>query len=220
MKAVLALALSLAAVSAQSAVIQYNSRSDFDQVASTTLVEDFEGFYPANTEIYSSITRHGITYTPVAPSSNLVVTGANTTYVNFGSNLNPFRSTALSVSGDENIMVRFSELHTALSFEGYLNGLGPGSVTVYRGNDIVGSFALPNPVGGQKIFLGFTSDLGIDGFRWTTTGGGNLNSAIDTIALGESISSNPVPEPGSLALATTALLAGFGQRLRQRRRQG
>lgn len=220
MKTVIALALSLAAAGAHSAVIQYSAKADFEQVARTTLVEDFEGFSSPNAIIYSSITRNGITYTPISPSSNLVVTGANAAYHNFGSSLNPFRGTALTVSGDENIMVRLSGLHTALSFDGYLNGLGPGSVSVYRGADIVTTFALPNPAGGAKIFMGLTSDLGFDGFRWSTAGGGSLNTAIDTIALGELLPPNPVPEPGSLPLAAAGLLAVFGGHRRRRAGRG
>lgn len=106
----------------------------------------------------------------------------------------------LTSSGDEDIQVSFSVLQTAVGFDGYLNGLGPGTVKVFSGATLLATLDLSNPSGGGKIYVGIVSTTAFDSFRWTTTGGGFANTAIDTISVSN------VPEPGTVALMMAGLL--------------
>lgn len=188
----------------------YNSKGAFDATISTSLIENFDGFSPADTNIFSSIVRGIATYTSFSgvPTPNLVVTGATTVYNNFGANLNPFTGSVLSSSGDENILVSFSTPLSAVSFDGYLNGLGVGTVKVFSDKNLLGAFDLPNPIGGGKIFVGITSDTPFNGFQWTTLGGGVINTAIDTI----SVASVPIPATAYTFGSALAGLLAFRNR--------
>ncbi|MEQ1638883.1 MAG: hypothetical protein ABL903_19665 [Methylococcales bacterium] len=174
----------------------YDSKVLFDAAAATILIENFDDFSPTDTEIYSSITRGIATYTPLSgsPAPNLFINGTNTVYNAFGANLNPFTGTVLNSSGDEDIMVSFSTPLTAAGFDGYLNGLGVGNVKVFSDGNLLGTLNLPDPVGGGKIFVGITSDTPFNSFQWTTTGGGTLSTAIDTIT----VATVPIPAAGWL----------------------
>lgn len=203
------IALGLAAESASAAVTFYSSEATFNVAASTTLIEDFTSFSPKDTGI-GPITLGIATYTPFAPTSNpnLVVTGVP--YTNFGTNLNPVTEHVLTTSGDEDILVTFSIAQSAVGFNGYLNGLGPGTVTVFNGVSLLGTLNLDDPAGGALIYVGITSSTPITAFRWTTTNGGLLNTAIDNISV------STVPEPATYATLLIGLaLFGF---VAQRRR--
>lgn len=193
-------AMSFVAESTVAAVTFYDSKAAFDAAASTTLIEDFTSFTPKDTSIFSSITRGIATYTPFAPihAPNLVVTGV--AYTNFGANLNPVTDHVLTTSGDEDILVTFAIGQSAVGFNGYLNGLGPGTLSVFNDGTLLDTLNLDNPIGGALIYVGITSSTPITAFRWTTTNGGILNTAIDNISV------SAVPEPATYAM----LLAGFG----------
>lgn len=199
-------AMSFVSESAVAAVTFYDSKAAFDAAASTTLIEDFTSFAPKDTNIFSSITRGIATYTPFAPihAPNLVVTGVP--YTNFGANLNPVTEHVLTTSGDEDILVTFATGLTAVGFNGYLNGLGPGTVSVFNGSTLLDTLNLDNPVGGALIYVGITSSTPITAFRWITTDGGILNTAIDNISV------SAVPEPATYATLLTGLgLLGFNR---------
>ena len=199
----LAACLAAAVTPASAAVTFYGTKAAFDGAASTVLIEDFDSFVPKDTNIFSSVTRGIATYTPFAPAAqpNLVVTGS--TYNNFGTNLNPFNGTVLTTSGDEDIQVSFSVAQTAVGFDGYLNGLGPGTVKVFDGATLLATLDLADPAGGGETYVGIVSTTSFDAFRWTTTAGGVLNTAIDTISVSN------VPEPGTVALMVAGLF-GIG----------
>lgn len=181
------------------AVNYYDSAAAFNAVATTTLIEDFSGITPKDTQL-PSFTAGIVTYTPFAPlaSPNLWVTG--TSYSNFGTNLSPVTEHVLTTNGDEDILVEFAIAQSALSFNGYLNGLGPTTVQVFSGSTSLDTFNLGDPPGGAVYFIGLTSDTPMTGFRWTSTLGGVRNTALDNIAV------SSVPEASSMAM----LLAGIG----------
>ncbi len=185
----------------------YDSKVLFDAAAVTTLIENFDDFSPADFNIYDPITRGIATYTSL--SGPLAITGATTVYDNFGVNLNPFTATVLASSGEvEDILVSFSTPLTAAGFDGYLNGLGAGSVKVFSDSNLLGTLNLPDPVGGGKIFVGITSDTPFNSFQWTTTDGGIRNTAIDTIT----VATVPVPAAGWLLGSALAGLLTFRNR--------
>lgn len=194
------LAFAVVSTYANGAVTFYDSKASFDLAATTVLIENFDIFSPVDTNIFTPIVSGIATYTALAPATNLVVTGASTIYSNFGANLTPFQGTVLSSSGPENIKVTFSSQLSAAGFDGYLNGLGAGTVKVFDDATLLGTLDLPNPTGGAKIYVGIVSDSHFNAIQWTTTGGGTLNSAIDTISV------STVPE-----LSTASLMAlGLG----------
>ena len=207
----LALAVSVAAVvaPASATVTFYADEAAFNAAASTVLIEDFDSFVPKDVAILTPIVRGIATYTPSASvvSPNLVVTG--TTYFNFGANLNPFNATVLTSSGEEDILVNFSLTQTAVGFDGYLNGLGPGTVRVFDGATLLDTFDLADPAGGGKTYVGIVSTTPFDGFRWTTSSGTELNTAIDSIAVSNA------PEPETVASMVAGLL-GVGAVARAR----
>lgn len=183
---------------AEASVTFFDSKSSFDLTVTSEIIETFDAFSPVDTRVSSPIIRGMATFSALAPSTNLVITGANTTYYNFGTNLSPQKGTVLSSSGPERIGVTFSSYLSAVGFEGYLNGLGPGTVKVLDGSTVIGTLNLPNPVGGGKIYVGILSDIKFNSFEWATTAGELRNTAIDTISV------STVPE------LPTALLMGIG----------
>lgn len=213
----LALAVSVAAAiaPASATVTFYDDQAAFDAAASTVLIEDFDSVVPKDVQILTPIVRGIATYSSSAPvaSPNLVVTG--TTYTNFGANLVPFNEIVLTASGEEDILVNFSLAQTAVGFDGYLNGLGPGTVRVFDGATLLDTFDLADPAGGGKTYVGIVSTTPFDGFRWTTTSGTELNTAIDSIA------ASNAPEPEMVGSMVAGLLGvGAVARARSRRVAG
>jgi hypothetical protein len=85
-------------------------------------------------------------------------------------------------------------------------------VRVFDGATLLDTFDLADPVGGGKTYVGIVSTTPFDSFRWTTTSGTELNTAIDSIAVSNA------PEPETAASMVASLLAiGAVARARSRR---
>lgn len=196
-----AVAAALGSAAAYPATTFYDSKSAFDLVASTVLIEDFESFSPKDTGFFPTLSTGFLTFTAYDPPSspNLVVTSPG--YTNFGVNVSPTTSSVLSTSGDENFEMFFALAQTAAGFEGYLNGLGPGTVTVKNGALVLGTYDLPNPAGGAITYVGVVSDTPFSSIVWDTTAGGVRNSGIDNISVAA------VPEPSTWVTLLASFLA-------------
>lgn len=179
-------------------IVFFNNEADFNLTAKTNLIETFDDLFPTDTTISSPLVRGIATYSSLY--RNLVVTGANTTYDNFGSVLNPFKGSVLTANGPENINVTFSSQLYAVGFDAYLNGLGNTTINVYQDSTLLQTLDLSNINGGGKVFVGIVSDTSFNVFQWASTGGGVKNSAIDSIRVAA------IPEPSSYAL----ILLGLG----------
>jgi hypothetical protein len=203
----LAGAFSLAvAATCHAATIFFTDATAFGLVTSTTLVEDFEAFLPKDTAL-ASFVSNGNTYTGLAGSPTPNVWVASAGYTNFGVPVTG--SAVLTANGDEDFRIDLGIPSTAVGFDTYLNGLGPASVQVFGASGLLGTFALtgdPTVVG----FLGIVSDEAITQLRWTTTGGGQINTGIDNLVQG-----SPIPEPASLMLLAAGLATGWRRMVRR-----
>lgn len=195
----------------------YFSKATFDAASNTSLLEDFSTA-PAKDVLLASLTLHGVTYTGLAgsPSANVLV--ASPGYPNFGADVGITTDYILTANGDEDIKVAFSTPYTAVGFNAFYNGLGPGTVTVFgASNTAIGVFA---PLFGQdpatgladKGYLGFTSPAPIYGFEWKTTLGGRLNTGFTNISVGTA----RVPEPAGWIMMILGV-SSAGAVLRRRR---
>ena len=193
---------------AYGAITFYNSQSSFNTAIPTTLLEDFTSATPDVN--LTSLTLHGVTYTPLAgsPVNNVVV--AKPPYNNFGAGVGDTTSYILTASGNEDFTANFSIPYHAVGFDTYLNGLGPATVQVYSGANLLGTFTYNANVD-DKEYLGFMSSDPITSFRWTGTLGGQLNTGIGNISV------SAVPEPSTYLAGITALgiLGLFGWRNRK-----
>ena len=181
---------------ASAAVITFTSEAAFDAATNATVVEDFESFSPKDTNL-AVIVSNGITYTPVGTGTNVAV--ASPGYTNFGAGVNPTTTSILTASGNEDFTGVFSSPAFAVGFDVFLNGLGPATATFFNDATLLGTVAFPT--GDDQRFAGILSDVAVTSFRWTATRGGELNTGIDNVALGDAAQ---VPEPA------TVLLLGFG----------
>lgn len=77
---------------------------------------------------------------------------------------------------------------------------------------LLATFDLADPAGGGKTYVGIVSTTPFDGFRWTTTSGTELNTAIDSISVSNA------PEPETVASMVAGLL-GVGAVARARSRR-
>lgn len=205
------LGLTLLAISAHahSLVVFHNSKSALDAVRPTQVIDNF--YRETDIAFAQQFQRGSLLFTSHAGTP--VIIGRQSTYYNFGSNLNPFRGTVLTASGDEDYTVKF--LHSpqyAAGFDLILNGLGPARVDVLNQGQVVGSLNIANIPGGGYRYVGFSSDTAFDSFRWVTTAGGSLNTAIDNIAV------HSIPEPETWAMMIAGL-AGLGFMQSRRRKQ-
>lgn len=205
----------LACVPAHATLIAYTDLASFDAAANAAVVEDFESAFPKNVPL-GAFSHNGISYTPYAgsPSSNVWVAGPG--YPNFGT---PVTTTSiLTANGDEDWLMTFTA-STAVGFDTYLNQYGPATIRAYGASGLLGTYTVNhNPA--QVGFFGLTSDAeAITSLRWTTVGGGIINTGIDNIRLGsiDDVTPGAVPEPSTFAMFGMALAAaGLAARRRKR----
>ena len=188
----------------------YDSQATFNTVVATSLVDDYETG-SARDQPLSSLVRNGVTYTPTDgvpfPNVYLIPPGVN----NFGAGVGTTTTSILTGNGDENFRADFAIAVSAVAFDAYWNGLGPAVVTAYHDGTVLGTYS-PTGNPSNKGFLGFFSDgPTITGFRWDTTGGGQINTGIDNLRTAAAI---PEPETYAMMLAGLSLL-GFVARRRK-----
>ena len=173
-------------------------RSSFDSMAIITLVEDFESVSPKDTKL-SSFTSNGVTYTGLAGTPFPNVWVASPGYTNFG--VIPTTSSILTANGDEDFTIEMtiSTPATAVGFDTYLNQYGPATIQVVDTGGSSDTYILSHDyttIG----FFGVTSNTPIDVIRWTTVGGGVVNTGIDNVQIG-----TVVPVPGAALLGLIGL---------------
>jgi hypothetical protein len=169
----------------------YTIDSFFDVWADVTLVEDFELVFPKDTAL-PSFTSNGITYTGTQVS-NPNVWVASPGYTNFGVPLTT--SSILTSTGPEDFVIDLSAFsYTAVSFDAYLNNLGPVVVEVYGSG--------PTPImtqidlrGAGMWFTGIVTGEPITSIHWVSVGGERINTGIDNVFAGYQ-----VPTPGAVLL--------------------
>jgi hypothetical protein len=186
----------------------YVADSFFDVWADVTLVEDFEDPLIARDVKLQPLIHNGITYTGTQ-ATNPNVWVASPGYTNFGVPLTT--SSVLTSTGPEDFVVDLSAFsYTAISFDAYLNDLGPVVVEVYGSG--------PAPIlthidlrGAGMWFTGYTTGEPITSIHWVSTGGAQVNTGIDNLKAGYYV----VPAPGAVLLgAIGTCLVGW---LRRRR---
>ncbi|WP_338849881.1 hypothetical protein V8J88_12550 [Massilia sp. W12] len=191
---------------AHSVVVFHDSKAALDAVRPTQVIDNFE--QELNQAFPRQFQRGSLHFTSHAGVP--VIIGSRSTYYNFGSNLNPFRGTVLTASGDEDYTIKFLDSPKyAAGFDLILNGLGPARVDVLNQGQVVGSLNIANIPGGGYRYVGFSSNTAFDSFRWVTTAGGSLNTAIDNIAV------HSIPEAQTWGM----LVAGLAGLAFMRRRQ-
>lgn len=170
--------LALVSSTANASLTFYNNQATFNSLVTTTLVDDYEAGDPRNTSL-SSLTRNGVTYTPLAGSSNVWLADAG--YNNFGAGVGITTTSILTSNGDEHFSAVFASSVGAVSFDTYRNGLGPTTVSVFSNATLLGTFT---PAGNpnDQGFMGFISTgPAITSFEWNSTLGGQLNTGIDNL---------------------------------------
>lgn len=193
----------------------FTNFSDFDQLTTTTLVEDFEAVTPKDT-LLSSFVSNDNTYTGLAGSRggmsfpNVVV--ASPGYTNFG--IPVTTSSILSANGDEDFTIDFGSPTQVVGFDTYLNAFGPATVSVFGSSGLLDTLVLshdPTEVG----FLGIVADEVITSIRWDSVNGRVINTGVDNILQGEIRQSESTPEP---SVVLSVCLAGAGSLLLKRKK--
>lgn len=207
--ACLALAAVLLPLSSVSLAVPdvYTIESFFDVWANVTLVEDFEDPLIPRDTILQPLIHNGITYTGTQ-ATNPNVWVASPGYTNFGVPVTT--SSVLTSTGPEDFVVDLSAFsYTAISFDAYLNNLGPVIVLVY-GSGPAPFLTLIDLRGAGMWFTGITSGEPITSIHWIAVGGEQVNTGIDNLKAGY-----VVPAPGAVLLgAIGTCLVGW---LRRRR---
>lgn len=198
---VFATALALAAP-AHAAVIQFTTQASFDAASSTSLLETFEAVVPKDAP-FAVLVSNGVTYTANAGSPTPNVWVSSPGYSNYGAGVGTTTSSILTANGDEDFTLDFSTPYTAIGFDVYFNGLGPVTVSLYGTGGLLDSFVDTRDLD-TKEYYGFVSDELITSLRFASTLGGQLNTGIDNLAVGDALA---VPEPATLALFGAGLIA-------------
>jgi hypothetical protein len=184
---------------AHSAVIWYTSKASFDAASSTSLLETFEAWVPKDVQL-AVIASNGVTYTP-NPPTNVFVSSPG--YNNYGAGVGTTTTSILTANGDEDFTATFSTPYTAIGFDVYLNGLGDVTVSIYGTSGLLDTFVDTRNLDTLEYY-GFVSDEAITAIRFDSTLGGQLNTGIDNVAVGDALA---VPEPAPLAVLGAGLLA-------------
>lgn len=210
-RAALAAAALLALASPDaSAMVFLNNQAAYNAAAPTAvLTEDFEATgQPLDTQLFAGFSHNGVSYLGLAgtPAPNVWI--ASPGYTNFGAGVGTTTSKILTANGDESFVVTFASVVSAFGFDAYFNGLGPTTLTVFNGSNVIDSLTTPGALD-FKGHLGVAGDGSITSFTWVTTSGGQLNTGIDNLTTAQAI-----PEPGTWALMALGLatLAGAARR--------
>jgi len=186
----------------------YTIQSFFDVWAEVSLVEDFEDPLITRDAQLQPLVHNGITYTGTQ-ATNPNVWVASPGYTNFGVPLTT--SSVLTANGPEDFVIDLSGFsYTAMSFDAYLNNLGPVVVEVY-GSDPTPMLTHIDLRGAGMWFTGYVTGEPITSIHWIAVGGEQVNTGIDNLRLGYYV----VPAPGAVLLgAIGTCLVGW---LRRRR---
>lgn len=209
------LALATLAQRSPASVVVYGDLPSFNAATNTTLIEDFEDpAIPHDTPL-AGFVHNGNTYTGLGGSPFPNVYDASAGYTNFGVPVTT--SSVLTANGDEDFTVAFGAPPRALGFDTYLNRFTfpdghQGHVEVFGTSGLLATVNVdhdPTMVG----FLGLVADEPITSIRWTTVGGGQINTGIDNIREG----TLATPEPASLLLLGIGIagMAGYAWRRKQ-----
>ena len=204
------LALALAQVFAATApanLIFYGPADQLSFEASNviSIVETFDSVHPKDTPL-SSFVSQGVTYTGIggSPSGNVWVTSYP--YGNFGVAVPD--ATVLTANGDEDFTIGMTSVGpvTAVGFNTYLNSYGPATIQIENDDGWTATVLDHDPT--TVGFFGVTSSSPITTIRWTTVGGGIVNTGIDNIQIGV------VPTPSGVLLGLVGMSI-VGMKLRK-----
>jgi hypothetical protein len=228
--AVIAAALSLSAAAAKAAT--FTSLAAFQAaVPDAVLMEDFESRGPANTQLLSVLGTNQKFQSTLAAGSHDLIIAANG-HANFDIPGGKIDSQVLISMFSEAIRDTFTTadhltaapVH-AIGFDAYLTNSFTTTIRFFGANPATTiatlTFSPDNDPNNNLQFVGFTSDLDIGGFDFTTNGTDDFhNSGIDNIyALphGQLLPAGGVPEPASWAMMIGGLgLAGMMLRSRRK----
>jgi hypothetical protein len=167
----------------------YDDKVTFDANSSTSISITFDPFTPTDENIFippeAPITLGGITFTPLdlltAPPNLFVATPSGIAAPDFAV---PLESNVLTVSGNENIDITFSTASTAVGFDTYTNMFDPPVVSVYdtEGQLRATYLILPRESFG---FLGIVSNFPIGKVNWLATRGGEQDTGIANVKVGD-----------------------------------
>ncbi|MCE2949018.1 MAG: hypothetical protein ACK515_14430 [bacterium] len=158
----------------------------------------------------SGFSANGVTYAP-AGGPNVFV--ADPGYNNFGTGVGTTTTSVPTRNGDEDFRFSFAP-RTAVGFDTYTNGLGLVTVSVLgAGNTVLDSFQSPGSENGIG-YLGIVSTSAISAIRWGSTLGGQRNTGVDNMSLGDAITVVPVPLALALLPGGPGLLGAAGSRRR------
>ncbi|MDP1661286.1 MAG: GC-type dockerin domain-anchored protein [Phycisphaerales bacterium] len=160
-------------------LVQYSTMQTF--LAATgplPVIENFETAGPRDTLLPTLVLPVGVfTALDGEPFANVYILGPGA--ANFGVAVTS--STVLTANGNEDWRLDFASPVSAFGFETYLNGSGPGTLTVFGpGGAVLGTFTQSHN-STQIGYLGITSETAIGSIRFTTVNGRQINTGIDNI---------------------------------------
>jgi hypothetical protein len=187
----------------------YTDVLSFDAAVLPPSNYNFEGIAPAGFSYSGDAAVGDATFTTNASSNNDYVLDGGAGFANYNASFFSGQS-ANGVDPSEVVCTLSGTTAIGFTYGDYSDSGGtPFTVTLSTGD----SFVLNTPLnaGSDTGFVGFVSDAPITSVAFTDNGSG-----FDVINFSESSGATSVPEPGTLALMTTALL---GTALLGRRRR-
>ncbi|TPW12071.1 MAG: hypothetical protein FD130_1845 [Halothiobacillaceae bacterium] len=151
-------ALAMMTSTANASLTFYDNQAIFDGLVATTLVDDYETGGSRDTAL-PSLTRNGVTYTPLAgvPFHNVWL--ASPGYNNFGAGVGVTTTSILTANGDERFTAVFANPVEAASFDAYRNGLGVSTVSVFNNSTL-------RPYGCARSVSGLAAGFWSVGIGW------------------------------------------------------